>query len=467
MGCIVSSPDDFDNDPFSQDRLLNDAIDKELAKSKLRDRNQIKLLLLGAGESGKSTVLKQLKLLHTSGFTDGEKKQYTQVIWVDAIQSMKILLQQARKLHIPLDCDDVLSPLAIHRDILLVTDPFGQMDTSVVGGNDFLNEYVIRYSKNYRSERRLKSTGMASGFVEEQPQSLPPPKYSSSRSGGLLTPTCEEAKSRLFKALEADEISNAEIDDDDDDDDDDMHKYEQKTHYTRNDISEAITNLWKYDTGIKKCFERANEFQLETNASYYFDNIERFANPNYQCTDQDILHGRIKTTGITETNLSVKNYNIKVLDAGGQRSERKKWIHCFEDITAVVFVLAISEYDQVLFEDELVNRMHEAIVLFDSLCNSRWFANTPFVLFLNKIDLFEKKLAKSNLKDYFPEYTGTANDVDTAATFFEQGFLRLNRTKKPIYVHRTCATDTQSMKFILSAVTDIIITQNLEKNGLL
>ena len=56
-----------------------------------------------------------------------------------------------------------------------------------------------------------------------------------------------------------------------------------------------------------------------------------------------------------------------MLDAGGQRSERKKWIHCFEDITAVLFVLAISEYDQNLFEDERVNRMHESIVLFDSL----------------------------------------------------------------------------------------------------
>jgi G-protein alpha subunit len=41
-----------------------------------------------------------------------------------------------------------------------------------------------------------------------------------------------------------------------------------------------------------------------------------------------------------------------LFDVGGQRSERKKWIHCFEDVTAIIFCVAMSEYDQVLHEDE-------------------------------------------------------------------------------------------------------------------
>ena len=41
-----------------------------------------------------------------------------------------------------------------------------------------------------------------------------------------------------------------------------------------------------------------------------------------------------------------------MFDVGGQRSERKKWIHCFEDVTAIIFCVAMSEYDQVLHEDE-------------------------------------------------------------------------------------------------------------------
>lgn len=41
-----------------------------------------------------------------------------------------------------------------------------------------------------------------------------------------------------------------------------------------------------------------------------------------------------------------------MFDVGGQRSERKKWIHCFEGVTAIIFCVALSAYDLVLAEDE-------------------------------------------------------------------------------------------------------------------
>ena len=46
------------------------------------------------------------------------------------------------------------------------------------------------------------------------------------------------------------------------------------------------------------------------------------------------------------------DHGCRLFDVGGQRSERKKWIHCFEDVTAIIFCVAMSEYDQVLHEDE-------------------------------------------------------------------------------------------------------------------
>lgn len=95
-----------------------------------------------------------------------------------------------------------------------------------------------------------------------------------------------------------------------------------------------------------------------------------------------------------------------MFDVGGQRSERKKWIHCFENVTAIVFLVAISEYDQLLFEDETVNRMQEALTLFDSICNSRWFVKTSIILFLNKIDRFREKLPISPMRKYFNDYEG-------------------------------------------------------------
>jgi hypothetical protein len=42
---------------------------------------------------------------------------------------------------------------------------------------------------------------------------------------------------------------------------------------------------------------------------------------------------------------------FRLVDVGGQRSERKKWLHCFEDVTAILFCVALSEYDLVLIED--------------------------------------------------------------------------------------------------------------------
>lgn len=78
------------------------------------------------------------------------------------------------------------------------------------------------------------------------------------------------------------------------------------------------------------------------------------ADPNYLPTDQDILRSRVKTTGITETMFRVGELTYRLFDVGGQRSERKKWIHCFENVTALVFLVSLSEYDQMLYEDESV-----------------------------------------------------------------------------------------------------------------
>lgn len=107
-------------------------------------------------------------------------------------------------------------------------------------------------------------------------------------------------------------------------------------------------------------------------------------------------------TIFTITNLSL----YRMFDVGGQRSERKKWIHCFEGVTAIIFCVALSGYDLVLAEDEEMNRMIESMKLFDSICNSKWFVETSIILFLNKKDLFEEKIPRSPLTICFPEYTG-------------------------------------------------------------
>jgi guanine nucleotide-binding protein subunit alpha len=184
----------------------------------------------------------------------------------------------------------------------------------------------------------------------------------------------------------------------------------------------------------------------------YFDNIDRIAQPDYMPNDQDVLRSRVKTTGITETTFIIGDLTYRMFDVGGQRSERKKWIHCFENVTTILFLVAISEYDQLLFEDETVNRMQEALTLFDSICNSRWFIKTSIILFLNKIDRFKEKLPVSPMKNYFPDYEG-GDDYALACDYILNRFVSLNQHEtKQIYTHFTCATDTTQIRFVMAAV---------------
>lgn len=121
-----------------------------------------------------------------------------------------------------------------------------------------------------------------------------------------------------------------------------------------------------------------------------------------------------------------------MFDVGGQRSERKKWIHCFEAVNSIIFCVSLSEYDQVLLEESRQNRMMESLVLFESVVNSRWFLRTTIILFLNKIDIFRQKIKKIPLKRYFPDYKG-GTDANEAARYILERFHQTNRAKLSIF----------------------------------
>jgi hypothetical protein len=100
--------------------------------------------------------------------------------------------------------------------------------------------------------------------------------------------------------------------------------------------------------------------------------------------------------------------------------------------------------------------MKESLMVFEQICNSRWFTQTSMILFLNKIDLFEQKLPYSSLSAYFPDYTGiflTCSTLNTAGNeedyleasrYFSKKFIRLNNsTEKEVYTHLTDATSLQ------------------------
>jgi len=204
---------------------------------------------------------------------------------------------------------------------------------------------------------------------------------------------------------------------------------------------------------------------LTDSAKYFFDKLDTIATQGYIPTQQDVLRSRVRTTGIVENNFEVDGNKFKMFDVGGQRNERKKWIHCFENVTAVIFVAAISAYDQVLYEDENVNRLEEALNLFENICNSRWFRDTSIILFLNKSDLFREKIQRVPLTVAFPDYKGE-NTYAAGTAFLDGEFLKRNHYKKPIYCHVTCATDTNNVSVVFNGVKDIVVRGALETAGL-
>lgn len=228
-------------------------------------------------------------------------------------------------------------------------------------------------------------------------------------------------------------------------------------------VKDAMMGMWK-DNGVQQAVSKSHEFALNDNLSFYFKSITRMFDPNWLPDDQDMLHARLRTTGITETLFELKELTFRMMDVGGQRSERKKWIHCFEGVQCLLFMAALSGYDQCLVEDVNANQMHEAFMLFESLVNGEWFKDKPIILFLNKIDIFREKLARSPIKTHFPDYQGRENDEEAAKKYFADRFRSINKTTgREIYIYFTNATDTNLLKQTMQAVQDMLIQKNLQR----
>lgn len=328
-----------------------------MSQQSKEEADKIKLLLLGAGESGKSTIFKQMKVIYGDVHSDAEKRQMLPTIYSNVIQAMKILCEQAHVLNF---ADKVIAKEAL--DMIRALDE---------------NEQVT----------------------------VP--------------------------------------------------------------IGNAIKALWQ-DPGIQMTWERRSDYQIIESVQYYFNKIDMIKEPNYLPDKDDILYSRVRTSGIVTERYKIEGTIFEMYDVGGQRNERKKWIHCFEGVTAVIFVAALSEYDQRLFEDATANRMVEALDLFEDICNNAYFQNSSMILFLNKKDLFEEKIKKKNIRDYpaFADYKGPDCDYEAGVNYFLNMFLAKNRNKeRPIYHHVTCATDTRNVRVVFDACKDIILRENLKNSG--
>lgn len=355
---------------------INKEIERQLKKDKKDARRELKLLLLGTGESGKSTFIKQMRIIHGNGYSDEDKRGHTKLVYQNIFMAMHAILRAMDTLNIEFK-------------------DFGGKDGP--GGNN-------------------KCGGNTAEMIH---------------------------RSKLIKDVDYENIQTFD------------------PIYV-----EAIKKLWN-DQGVQECYDRRREYQLTDSARYYLDYIDRISASDYLPTVQDILRVRVPTTGIIEYPFDLENIIFRMVDVGGQRSERRKWIHCFENVTSIMFLVALSEYDQVLVESDNENRMDESKALFRTIITYPWFQNSSVILFLNKKDLLEEKIFHSHLVDYFPEFDGPQRDAQAAREFILKMFVELNPDPdKIIYSHFTCATDTENIRFVFAAVKDTILQLNLKEYNL-
>ncbi|XP_059914652.1 LOW QUALITY PROTEIN: guanine nucleotide-binding protein G(olf) subunit alpha-like [Gadus macrocephalus] len=360
-------------------KKVSKSIDRVLKELKREYKQTHRLLLLGAGESGKSTIVKQMRILHVNGFNAEEKK---------------LKIQDIRK-----NVKDAIVTIVSAMSTLIPPVPLANPD----------DQFRIEY---------IKSIAPLSDFDYSQ------------------------------------------------------------------EFFDHAKKLWD-DEGVKACFERSNEYQLIDCAQYFLDRIDSVRQSEYTPTDQDLLRCRVLTSGIFETRFQVDKVNFHMFDVGGQRDERRKWIQCFNDVTAIIFVVASSSYNMVIREDNDTNRLREALDLFRSIWNNRWLRTISVILFLNKQDMLAEKVlaGKSKIEDYFPEYArytipneatpepGEDPKVTRAKFFIRDEFLRISTAsgdgRHYCYPHFTCAVDTENIRRVFNDCRDIIQRMHLRQYELL
>ncbi|XP_055336048.1 guanine nucleotide-binding protein subunit alpha-14-like isoform X2 [Paramacrobiotus metropolitanus] len=380
-----------DNEIDRLEREINRAIERERKKM----RRQIKVLFLGTGEAGKSTIVKQMKIIHGDGYANQERMSYVRHIHSNLLESIQLLV--------------------------------GAMRVKEIAFQDPSNEHLYNT------------------FLRDLD----------------------------FNHLQQD---------------------------LRAEILLAIRTLW-LDDGVQQAFQLRREFHLSDSTEYFMERItnrpptpppldlddqipgtatprqdtrERLpiVDPNYIPRNSDIVRVRVRTRKIEEYSFRIGRAEFLLVDVGGQSTERRKWIHCFENVTLIMFIASLSEYDQTMFERPGVNRMRESLALFDVILNYReylgkdsygiWFLDVPVVLFLNKADIFDRKIANSDLSAHFPEYTGPSGNVEEGREYILTQYIDTRTDpRRDIFTHFTTATDTRQMEFLFNVGRHSILQRAL------
>ncbi|KAG8810388.1 Guanine nucleotide-binding protein alpha-2 subunit [Serendipita sp. 399] len=466
MGCVSSTAQD-------KERERSAKIDQEIEEDAKRLKRECKILLLGSGESGKSTIVKQMKIIHQNGYSHAELLMFRPTIYRNLLESAESVVLAMRKL-------DIQPAIESNRE----TDVIGRIEA---------------WSNRMRAEGWWGGERGARGALMWQEGELENESVKVAQPGGVTLGNFLQAANvgnngDVDGPLQVGPGRRRELDEK-------GRLNQPATSIDLRDpdagfpleIAQAIHGLFEDPMFKYLVEERSGEFYMMDSGVYFIEHALRIGSGSeYVPNTTDVLRARAKSVGIAETRqvsflsdhpfhlaradnradhgslvrFDMGALSIHMFDVGGQRSERKKWIHCFEAVTSIIFCVALSEYDQGLLEAKTTNRLTESLVLFHSIVHSQWFVKTSIVLFLNKMDIFKKKIPKIPLSNHFSEYAG-GPDVQKAAKFILWKFTQENRGRLSIYPHLTQATNTNKIKLVFAAVKETILSNSLKESGIL
>lgn len=222
----------------------------------------------------------------------------------------------------------------------------------------------------------------------------------------------------------------------------------------KTDLTSTFDLIIKYlssEQGKEACelFKKSPSYYDGAERFLDIDNLKKIQHKDYTVDQNDFLCTRIKTTGIISFRfLYESKVEFQITDVGGQRSERRKWVNAFKETHCVVYIISLSEYDEINYEDEVTNRMVESINVFDQTIHGEWFREVPFIIFWNKRAVLESKIKSSPLSKLFPEYKG-GDDSEQAFEFI-----------KSVYLSK-CKRDLSKFKHVVGNAFDMTIIEKI------
>ncbi len=146
-------------------------------------------------------------------------------------------------------------------------------------------------------------------------------------------------------------------------------------------VAQLLEKIWRHPI-IQNVYRLESKIpSLEAPIAYIMQHIDRIAKRDYIPTDQDVLMVRVRTEAVEKFDFEYEKRRFQMIDVGGQKAERRKWLSHFDNVDAVFFVVGLDGYDQVLAEDGKTNRLRDSLDLFKEICDSPYFQYVSFLLY--------------------------------------------------------------------------------------